>query len=508
MSESSSTSEAARSHAALARHSLWNVLGMTLPMVVGLFAIPLLIRGLGEDRFGALTLVWMLVGYFSIFDLGMGRALTKLAAERLGGGREGEVPALFWTALLVTLGVGSLAGAAVVLAAEPLATRWLDVEPTFQPEVAAAFRVAGWGLPAVVITVGMIGVLEAYQRFFLVNLFRLPFGTFTFLGPLIALPFSRELPVLVAVLIGGRLLEGLVYFGCCLGVAPVLRGTPVFSRSCAALLLGFGGWMTLSNLLLPLMINLVDRYSVGALLGMSVVAFYTTPSELVVKMLILPRAWVSALFPRFSAGHAVNPVEAGRLCVRGLRMLWVLMFPAALAVMAIAPEFLRLWLGPEKGPVYAANAGPVMQLLAWGMYLYAPAYVPFSYLQAIGRPDRPAKLHLLEFPLLVALMWVCVPRFGLAGAAYAWSARALLDLLLLLGVSRSQFPSGAGLWSFLVLYLAGAVALFPLTCLAHWKSRLMAAVFLGLLWAGGALAVALTPGERRSLLRPFHPKPG
>ena len=62
----------------------WNLLGNGTPMLAALFAIPILIDGLGLERFGVLTLSWMVVGYFSLFDLGLGRALTKLVAEKLG----------------------------------------------------------------------------------------------------------------------------------------------------------------------------------------------------------------------------------------------------------------------------------------------------------------------------------------------------------------------------------------------------------------------------------------
>ena len=57
---------------------------MAVPVLIALAAIPLLIKGMGEERFGLLSIIWMGVGYFSLFDLGLGRALTKLIAERLG----------------------------------------------------------------------------------------------------------------------------------------------------------------------------------------------------------------------------------------------------------------------------------------------------------------------------------------------------------------------------------------------------------------------------------------
>jgi len=75
----------------LARNVLWNLLGTGAPLLVALFAIPLLIEGLGTERFGVLLIAWMVVGYFSLFDMGLGRALTKLVAEKLGKGTGDEI---------------------------------------------------------------------------------------------------------------------------------------------------------------------------------------------------------------------------------------------------------------------------------------------------------------------------------------------------------------------------------------------------------------------------------
>src|SRR2546422_7955265 len=84
----------------LARNTIWNLVGNGAPMVVAVFCIPILIRSLGRERFGVLTLAWALIGYASLFDLGLGRALTPLLARELGsgGGRQGS--AVAWEALL------------------------------------------------------------------------------------------------------------------------------------------------------------------------------------------------------------------------------------------------------------------------------------------------------------------------------------------------------------------------------------------------------------------------
>src|SRR5579859_2241766 len=85
----------------LARNAVWNLLGSGAPMVVAVVCIPILIRGLGKERFGVLTLAWILISYAGLFDLGLGRALTQLVARKLGARDEREIPALAWTSLLL-----------------------------------------------------------------------------------------------------------------------------------------------------------------------------------------------------------------------------------------------------------------------------------------------------------------------------------------------------------------------------------------------------------------------
>ena len=83
----------------LSRNVLWNLVGTGSPLLVGIVAIPILLEGLGTEKFGLLTIAWMIVGYFSLFDLGLGRALTQIIAQRIGRREFGDIPILFWTAL-------------------------------------------------------------------------------------------------------------------------------------------------------------------------------------------------------------------------------------------------------------------------------------------------------------------------------------------------------------------------------------------------------------------------
>ena len=104
--ETTSFDVAVPSGRSLASNTLWNLFGNCFPVVVAVVCLPLLKRGLGTERLGIMSLAWVLIGYFSLFDLGLSRALTKLVAERIAQRRQSEVASLVWTSLSLMTAVG------------------------------------------------------------------------------------------------------------------------------------------------------------------------------------------------------------------------------------------------------------------------------------------------------------------------------------------------------------------------------------------------------------------
>ena len=257
----------------LARNTIWNLTGQGAPLLVALVAIPLLIKGLGTARFGVLTLAWAIVGYFSLFDLGLGRALTKLVAEKLGAEQAEDIPRLIWTALAL-MGMLGITGAFVAASISPwLVHDILKIPQTLQDETLNALYLLALSIPVVISAIGLRGVLEAHQRFDLANMVRIPFGMFTFLGPLIVLSFSNSLFPVVAVLVAGRILTCGVFLLVCLRLVPALRHNIRPQRTMAWQLISFGSWMTVTNIVGPLM-NYMDRFLIGALISVAAVAYY------------------------------------------------------------------------------------------------------------------------------------------------------------------------------------------------------------------------------------------
>lgn len=413
-----------------ARNLLLNLCGQLAPLIAAVLAIPPLLHALGVERFGMLTIAWMVIGYFSVFDLGLGRAMTQAVAERRAKRAWDSLPALVNTGLVMMTGLGLVATAVILVLSQGPALQALKIAPAYVEETRRAFCWLAFSVPAVVLTTGLRGVLEAYERFDLSNLVRVPMGVWTFVGPLLVIPFSTRLDHVVIVMVVGRILTTLVHLPLVARAAPGLLFSARFHAPEARRLFAFGGWMTVSNIISPVMVYM-DRLLIGGILGSAVVAYYTTPYEAVFKLNVFPEALFGVLFPMMVARLAAD--DGGQTGMYNLanRLMAIIMFPLTFFLVLGAEDILSLWLGRE----FAAQSSAVMQVLAVGLCINSHAKVPFNLIQAKGRADLTAKLHLLELPLYLAVLWWLAHQWGIVGAAFAWAGRMLLDLLLLTWVA-------------------------------------------------------------------------
>jgi O-antigen/teichoic acid export membrane protein len=420
----------------LARNAIYSLLGQALPMLVGIVSIPILIKHLGTDRFGILTLSWIVISYFSLFDLGLGRALTQLVAERLGkGDDEKSISELTWTASLLMLALGMVGSIVFSLLAPWLVHQVLNVPTAIQGETLTTCYILAFSIPVVTSTAGLVGFLSALQRFDLINLVRVPMGLFMFLGPLMALPFSNQLTYVVGILLIGRVVCWAIYGKLCVKAMPALIEYRAFKRELWAPLIKFGGWMTLTNIVGPLMVYM-DRFLISGLISVTAVAYYATPYEIVTKLWIIPSALVTVLFPAFSTSFCEDPKRAEMLFYRGVKYIFLALFPIVLGIVLFAYEGLDLWLGKE----FAQNGASVLQWLAIGVFINSLSQVPFSLIQGLGRPDVTSKLHMGELPFYCLLLWMFTSNFGIAGAAIAWVIRVTVDTVFLFWIAKSMLP--------------------------------------------------------------------
>ena len=469
----------------ISKHATYNVLGAVLPLGVTLITVPLYLDVVGIERYGVLTICWVVLGYLGFLDLGLGAAVSqKIAAA--GEGDQESAQAVFWTAAWLSLAAGLLgtillyAGAAVYFATGELTS-------AFRSEIRDAIPMLAAMLPVVMISSVAGGALHGRQRFLAINLISTASSTLMAVLPLmIAYLWSPTLQGLIAGALAARGLGLVLQFWNCRGAVP-LSGPAVPRKELISSLLKFGGWVTISTAVAPLLLT-IDRVAIGALLGAAAVAAYSIPFSLIARMSIIPGSLSSALFPRFAAG---TDQESKRLTHVAISVIAVTMTPVCVLVIAAVEPFFTLWLGAELAGV----SSPVAYLLIVGVWTNSFAFVPHSLLQGSGRPDVVSKIHVAEILPYWGILAACLFAFGLPGAALAWAARTTADSGLLFWRSGIGLPVLRTLMTPLWLVLAAALSAAFLPGPLRYAA--LATILLGsVLWSLLAM-----PDPLRDLLR-------
>ena len=269
-----------------------------------------------------------------------------------------------------------------------------------------------------------MGALEGLQCFREVSIRRAALSILQFGMPSIVALINPNVGWVIAAMALSRVLGLSVWRRLLQQVLPKSKGHAIERRDLRQLL-RFGGWLSISNLIGPLMVS-ADRFYLATIFPPAFVAYYTVPNDALTRASGLPNTAISAVFPALA--EARDDAERTRQLLRkSAYTLHALMLPPVLFGVAFALPILEIWLGVD----FAKHAEKVFQILLIGIFFNSCAFLPFAFLQSSGRSDLTALIHLVELPVFVALLYWATHRYGIEGAALAWAMRAALDAGLL-----------------------------------------------------------------------------
>jgi O-antigen/teichoic acid export membrane protein len=408
------------------RYTAANLLGAVVPMAVTLVTVPLYLRTLGDVRYGVLALVWLVIGYFSFLEMGLGKATSNRIA-RLRDAPDREREDVFWSAIAVNLVLGAAASGLLWLVGATLLTTVLNVPAELREEAMAALPWIVATLPLALVSSVLNGALEGRNRFAVVNALQV-LSTAVFQVVPLAVAYARgpSLAVVIPAAVLSRAVMNVPFLVAAFVHVP-LTFRPRVSAANARSLLSYGRWIALSGMISPLL-ETVDRVLIGVVLGPRAVTHYTLPYQLVTKARIIPGSLGRALFPQFSAD---DPENADRVALASLTSLLYVLTPLVLVGILLLEPAMRLWIGAEL----ASSTSPLGEVLLLGVWANGLAHIPYFLIQGKGHPGRAARLHALEIAPFLGVLWVALQLWGVYGAAWAWTARALVDAAALYGLS-------------------------------------------------------------------------
>ncbi len=401
-------------------------MGLGSPAVLALFCIPILLSNLGEERFALLALLWAFLGTASLFDFGLGRALTvRVAALRVEG--DGAAVAAQVKAGLFALALIGAFFALLVGLCSAWIAGFVDRRDVDLGELSDAVAFAAPAVFLVVVGSGVSASLEGFARFDASNIVRIVVAVGTLGGATVWSWRSNSLSELALALVITRSIS--LFCGAWFlrrQVLPQNRSASV-AWGDVANFVSFGKWMTAANLLSPVL-SYGDRFALSALIPAATISYYIVPYDIVTRMLIVPSAIMSSLLPTFA--REPDRDRRNRLLTKGFLSIAALMLPAMTAAAVVAQPALAWWISEE----FAARSAPVAQLICLGVAFNSLAALPFTYLQASGRSRTVVLVQLFEIPFYVIALAVLGSRYGVLGVAATWSFRVGADCLLLWGV--------------------------------------------------------------------------
>jgi O-antigen/teichoic acid export membrane protein len=412
----------------LAKNTSWNLLGKIIPVALGFITIPFIVRELGVEQFGLLSLAWLILGYFSLFDIGMGQAMTKFVSQGLAESRHDYLAQLIWTALVAGVIIGFFGTVSVALAVPLMVGSVLAISEELISVAKNSLLLLSIAVPLAVTMSTLRGTIEGAQRFDLVNAVKIPYSSLLFLMPAVLLKLGHGLEHIILFLVILQAVAACAYFILCSRLFSLFGHLRFASTQPVFALLRFGGWVSGANIAFSLLGN-IEIFFIGAFLTVEAVGFYAPVAALAARFLIIPES-LTSLLPTFSA--LTGQKERAANYYRRISKHILFGMGAVLILFALLAEpILHIWLGSE----FANISATALQFLALGTLGYSISVVTNGLINGFGRPDILAKFRFAQLPIYGVALWYGIVSFGIAGAACVWMIRAFLDAIIVFIVS-------------------------------------------------------------------------
>jgi O-antigen/teichoic acid export membrane protein len=427
--------------ASTSRNVLANYVGQAWTVALGFAFIPFYVATLGAEGYGIVGFFLVAQAWLPLLDLGMLPAMNREFARFAAGAHDGpSIRNLLRSVELLCLVPALIIVAGVLLGAVPIADHWLKVETL--------------PLGMVVLSLNMIAIVIALRLYEGVyrgallgaslqtgyNIAMVVMGTLRHVGAVMVLKFVS--PTVGAFFIWQAFIS-LVTVGV-LGLMTYkylrpVEGRGTWSRPAIASIWTFATTSALTTVL-GIVLSQTDKVLLSSLLPLASFGVFTLALTVCTVLPLLLNPICTAVYPRLvECATRGNNAELSRIYHQGSQLLAILVIPVALTLAFFSFDVMRAWTGSTE---IAASAGRILSWYVVGSMFSAIVQLP-AYLQlAHGWTTLAAGLNLVAVAVLVPLLLLTVPRFGVAAAAIIWALLNLGYLVFMVGIMHRRLLAG------------------------------------------------------------------
>ena len=397
-------------------NTLWSWAATAANVVMAFFVSPLVIRRLGDEAYGLWALVFSIVGYYGLLDLGVKSAVVKFIAHDWALGNDKELNRTLNTAFLYFFVMGgTLLLLTLVLA--PLSPRLFVISPGLRNTFVYMALLAGCGFAANLASGCFASCLEAVQRFDLSSRIAMTVSIARVAGIVGVLQSGFGLKVMVTVVVAASILQGVLSWRAFRQHFPQFRWSLAdVNRASVRKLFGFGFYTVPSSIGWSFLIQ-GPRVVIGLALPARFVGYYALPLSLIQSVFELVQRLgliTTARTAELVAHRRREPLI--RLGIQANRYSLVVFMPAAIFLWVYGPALFRVWLTPE----FAAMSAPLLPVfLAGALLADASHFNSGSMLYGLAKHQVFSWILLAESVVSLALVYHFAQQGNLMGAAVA-----------------------------------------------------------------------------------------
>ncbi|HBA4596300.1 TPA: flippase, partial [Escherichia coli] len=397
----------------LLKHSIWNVAGYFIPTLIAIPAFGLIARKIGVELFGLYTLAMIFIGYASIFDAGLTRAVVREIA--LLKNRVDDCNTIIVTSIIAVIFLGFIGGGGVFLLKGDI-IELLNISPIYYADSIKSLVLLSSLIPVFLVTQILLAELEGREYFGILNIQK-SVGNSLIAGlPALFVLINQTLfSAIIGVAIARVICLWLSYI---MSRERITIDISFFSITVLKRLFRYGGWVTISNIISPILASM-DRFILSHIQGASKISFYTVPNELVTRLGIVPGSLGKAVFPKLS--HARNFTASYAEQKKAYILMTVIVMPLVLFVYYYAKFILTLWMGAE----YAGISVEILRIMLIGYIFNCYSQISFANIQAFGKAKYTAYIHMMEFIPYLIMLYIISKEYGVIGVAWLWTIRVI-----------------------------------------------------------------------------------
>jgi O-antigen/teichoic acid export membrane protein len=391
-----------------------------------LAATPLFLKQLGAEQYGMWMLINSIIASMAILNIGSLDVVTKYVSAYRKDEDTQNIKKVFSTLFILQIILGAIISILIIWLAPIVVTSGLfKVELKYQPLFAQSLIFGGFLFVIKMIEQVMIGFLRGQERYDLSSIMSI---------------FSKSILIItqiVVVINDGNLSDLFLYSFLLLSLilcieiiglkllyleAQFLTG---FSINTLTELLSFSGWSWLLSLAL-LFASQIDRWLIGALVGMEVLAYYAIALLVFNQIHAIIASSLSWIFPKVSkmginkeTTQLLYYAQSYAILLSSLVSLFLLYFN----------EIFLLWLGKENYQLIANYLKYFLVLQP----IYALSIVPYYFINGLG---------LIKYNFFNAAMNGLLKLFFMF---FLFKSLGMLGIMIGIGVSLIIL-SGYALW--------------------------------------------------------------